>query len=205
MKFLVRVLAAPLTTTTTTTTVVLLFVVVLLLAATDCSCSAAAAAAVLQEGTWEMATPDIVLDDCDLSRYQNVADFIPNTLQIVNATETGFALVNYGYCNVTTTTTTTDAAATSGRAFNCTEIDFEQNAIAGADLMITSAFSGAILIGDDDTSVLSTPAAAAAAASDMDIVMDVILNKCNGPSCFFLERALDFPCWLKLRTDAVQR
>ena len=71
--------------------------------------------------------------------------------------------------------------------FTCDEINLREEAIIGAELIITNTIRG--LIEDED---------------DMTLYFDINIEGCEGISCGLLELALTWPCPIELQAPATR-
>jgi len=127
-----------------------------------------------EAGEWGMAQPQIVSDSCAVNDYQDVLEFVPKTLSVLNPTVDGFELDDSSFCSL------------SEQHFVCDKQDASESALGGtATLIIESTLSG-----DVETPIL------------MDTLMDVVIQECQGGGCALIEMALTFPCPIQLQTQA---
>jgi hypothetical protein len=131
----------------------------------------------VQEGDWNMAAPALLSDSCGVNSYQDVAEFVPQTLVVDNSSATSFGLGDGSTCTRT------------GMDFVCEAKDVSESALSGtAELQIESILSGTIV---DSTT--------------LDILMDVTILECTGGGCVLIELALTFPCPVQLSTTATAK
>jgi hypothetical protein len=131
-------------------------------------------AIVPEAGDWGMAKPQILSDSCGVNNYQDVVDFVPKTLSIIDPTEDGFDLDDSSSCVLIDDHFVCDTQEASASTLGDT-----------ATMIIESTLSG-----DVKSSTL------------LDTWMDVVILECEGAGCFLIELALTFPCPIELQTQA---
>ncbi len=125
-------------------------------------------------GEWGMAEPQILSDSCGVNDYQDVLEFVPKTLTILNPTPSGFELDDGSACSL------------AEEEFVCATQNVNESALSGtATLVIESTLSGKI---ENSTR--------------LDTQMDVLIQECQGGGCVLIEMALTFPCPIQLETQA---
>ena len=127
-----------------------------------------------ESGEWGMAKPQIISDSCGVDSYQDVVDFVPKKLDIIDPTADGFDLDDDSTCELIDGHFVCDTQETSASALGDT-----------ATMIIESTLSG-----DVQSSTL------------LDTWMDVVILECEGAGCLLIELALTFPCPIELQTQA---
>ena len=121
-----------------------------------------------------MESPDIDSDSCNLDQYQTVTDFVPDSINISNSTETSFMLDSETICEI------------SNDEFICDSQNFTESVLLGsANMEISNTMSGQII--DEE---------------NIDVVFDVVVESCDGFGCVAVEAVLTFPCPVTLSTSA---
>ena len=131
----------------------------------------------LLEGDWSLGTPTLLSDPCKVSDYQEVSEFVPNSIGVSDSQEDSFIMEPDGLpCERNET------------ELRCDTFFFEEETSA-------LGLSAVLDIKNEITGTINS-------ASQMELVFDVTIQSCDGPGCWFMEQALDFPCALKQTTTA---
>lgn len=131
----------------------------------------------LLEGDWSLGAPNLLSDPCGVSEFQEVSDFVPSSIGVSDSQEESFIMEPDGLpCERNET------------ELRCDNFYFDEETSAlglSAVLAIKNEITGGII-----------------SASQMELLFDVTIQSCDGPGCFFIETALNFPCSLTQSTMA---
>ena len=131
-------------------------------------------AVVLQEGDWNVASPTLVSDSCELSNFQDVSEFVPAIIEVFNSSEASFNIDDTIVCEIDTS------------SFQCAAQIFTESVLLdSATMTIRNVMSGNIVN-----------------AELMDVTFDVTVESCDGIGCWAVESVLNFPCPVELTTSA---
>ena len=129
---------------------------------------------ILDEGTWNLSTPQLLSDSCGINGYQEVSEFVPSSLIVDNSEEDSFLLKPDSL-----------VCERTGLDFSCDSVSISESALAGtASMQILSEISGTIISEDS-----------------FEMIFDVTIESCEGGGCFLVELALTFPCPVTLKTN----
>lgn len=125
---------------------------------------------ILSEGDWTIGTTSVLSDICDIGSYNDVTSFTPSEIGVAESAENDFLMTPDNlFC------------VRDGLEFTCDPIDLREEAIPGAELVISNIIGG--LIEDEDNMMLS---------------FDITIERCEGWTCGLIELALPFPCPIEL-------
>ncbi|MEC7986885.1 MAG: PT domain-containing protein [Myxococcota bacterium] len=128
----------------------------------------------LGEGDWIIGSTTVLSDVCEIENYNDVTGFTPDGIGVADSTESDFRMLPDNLLCVR-----------DDLSFTCDPISFTQEAIIGADLVITNTIRGDIET--EDT---------------MMLYFDIDIEECQGWSCGLIELALPFPCPIELEAPA---
>ncbi|MBM76786.1 MAG: hypothetical protein CMK59_15375 [Proteobacteria bacterium] len=132
---------------------------------------------ILDEGSWSLSTPNLVSDSCGVDNYQDVSEFVPNSITIDNSTENGFVLKPDNL-----------QCERQGLEYTCDSLSLSESALLGSATMeIVNEISGTII-----------------SDNQLDMVFDVTIESCDGIGCLAIEAALSFPCPVRLTTSGTR-
>ena len=134
----------------------------------------------LNEGNWQLGNPTLLSDACGVAEFQDVSDFVPSSIGVTDSQADSFVMLPDGLnCERNTSELRCDTFF----------FDEETSAIGlSATLAIKNEITGEIQ-----------------SASQMTLIFDVTIQSCDGPGCFFIEAALNFPCLLQQSSQATHQ
>ena len=132
---------------------------------------------IIREGTWSLSAPNLVSDSCGVDAFQDVAEFVPDSLNIDSSTESGFTLKPDNLlCD------------REDLDYTCDSLSISESALLGtATMEIVNEISGTIV-----------------SDSELEMVFDVTIESCDGIGCLAIEAALSFPCPVQLTTTGTR-
>ena len=132
---------------------------------------------VLREGSWSLSAPELISDSCGVDNYQDVSEFVPESLTIDGSTENSFTLKPDGL-----------RCEREDLDYTCDSLSISESALLGtATMEIVNEISGTIV-----------------SESELEMVFDVTIESCEGLGCLAIEAALSFPCPVQLTTTGTR-
>tara|TARA_Y100001970_G_scaffold251455_1_gene324267 strand:- start:4114 stop:4554 length:441 start_codon:yes stop_codon:yes gene_type:complete len=126
----------------------------------------------IESGKWNVENVVSIRDSCNISKYRNPKKIAPTNFIITNTSLSSFS-IGETKCSII------------DFGFTCKEIYLSFPA-----LLNTAKMSAKVIIRGELKS-----------RSFMKLDFDITIATCNGAGCFFIKRALDFPCLINLKAE----